>query len=86
MVSVAEASRDDAVSPHVEEVPLRPRLSLHLHRPHEPPHPHRTGLVTVDLRYEVVLQEVLVVHRVVIEVSVVVPGVRLMWTLSFCSK
>ena len=73
MVSVTEASRDDAVSPHIEEVPLRSRLSLHLHRPHEPTHTHWTSLVTVDLRYEVIFQEVLVVGGVVIEVPVVVP-------------
>ena len=74
VVSAAQTGGDDATSPHVEEIPLRPRLPLHLHRPHEPAHTPGPGLVAVNLRNEIFLQEVLVVNGVVGEVSVVNPG------------
>ena len=61
MVPVAKLLRNDCPSPEVEEVPLRSRLSLHLHGPHEPANTLRPRLVTVNLRDEIFLQEVLVV-------------------------
>ena len=65
MISATQTGGDDPTTPHVEEVPLGAGLSLHLHRPHEPAHAPRPGLVAVNLRDEIFLQEVLVVHSVV---------------------
>ena len=74
VISATQTGGDDPTAPHVEEIPLGTRLALHLHGPHEPAHAPRPSLVTVNLRYEIFLQEVLVIHRVVIEVSVVNPA------------
>ena len=74
MISATQTGGDDAMTPHVEEIPLGSRLALHLHRPHEPAHTPGLGLVAVNLRNEIFLQEVLVVNGVVGEVSVVNPG------------
>ena len=74
VISAAETGGDDTTTPHVEEIPLRSGFSLHLHRPHEPAHSPGAALVAVNLRYEIFLQEVLVVIGVVGEVSVVKPG------------
>ena len=61
VISATQTGGDDATAPHVEEVPLGPSFSLHLHRPHEPAHTPGPGLVAVNLRDEIFLQEVLVV-------------------------
>ena len=74
MISATQTGGDDATTPHVEEIPLGSRLALHLHRPHEPAYAPRPGLVAVNLRDEIFLQEIFVVIGVVGEVSVVNPG------------
>ena len=61
MISATQTGGDDTTPPHVEEIPLWSRLSLHLHGPHEPAHTPGLRLVAVDLRDEIFLQEVLVV-------------------------
>ena len=61
VISATQTGGDDATAPHVEEIPLWSRLSLHLHGPHEPAHTSGPSLVAVNLRDEIFLQEVLVV-------------------------
>ena len=72
MFPATETLRDDPSSPHVEKVPLRPGLLLHLHRPHEPTQTSLTRLVAVQLGDEEGVKEVLVVCLIVVEVSVVI--------------
>ena len=73
MVSRAEITGYDSISPEVEEVPLRTRLvlPLHLHGPHEPAHTTRAALIRVYLGQEEVSQELNMVLRVGGEVSIV---------------
>ena len=61
VISATQTGGDDPTAPHVEEIPLGTRLALHLHGPHEPANTLGSGLVTVNLRDEIFLQEVLVV-------------------------
>ena len=66
MVSRAEISGYDSISPEVEEVPLRARLvlTLHLHGPHEPAHATGAALIRVNLGQEEVSQELNMVFGV----------------------
>ena len=61
VISATQTGGDDPTAPHVEEIPLGARLALHLHGPHEPANTLGPRLVTVNLRDEIFLQEVLVV-------------------------
>ena len=78
MISWAEITWDDSISPEVEEVPLRPRLMLplHLHGPHEPANTTGAALVGVDLGKEEVLQEVNMCWIIVREVSIVISVIK----------
>ena len=74
MFPIAEVLRYDPIFPEVEEVPLWPRFSLHLHGPHEPANTPLSLLITVQLGQEVFPQEQEVVLGVVEQVAIVVPG------------
>ena len=76
MVPAAQTAGDDAVPPHVEEVPLGARLALHLHGPHEPANTTGAALVGVDLGKEEVLQEVNMCGIIVREVSIVISVIK----------
>ena len=71
---IAEVLGYDPIFPEVEEVPLWPRFSLHLHGPHEPANTPLSLLITVQLGQEVFPQEQEVVLGVVDQVAIVVPG------------
>ena len=74
MVSRAEITGYDSVSPEVEEVPLRARLvlPLHLHGPHDPANGTGAALIGVYLGKEEVLQKINMSWVIVGEVSIVI--------------